>query len=220
MSDENRPIRSFGWIKSRPIKPRRAELVEARLPELTWRLGDDPRAAGRPVWLEIGFGGGEHLAAQARLNPAVSFIGAEPFLNGVASAVRHIAEQGLDNVRLHPGDARPLIEALPEKSVDRVFILFPDPWPKARHHKRRLISEGFLDELARVMRPGGRLRFATDWRDYAAWTLERIMRAPAFEWTARCAFDWRAPSADHISTRYEVKRLGDSPPIFLECVRL
>lgn len=220
LSDEHPLIRSYGRIKSRAIKPRQAGLVEARLPELTWRMGEDPRASSRPVWLEIGFGGGEHLAEQAARNPDALLIGAEPFLNGVASAVRHLDERALGNVRLHPGDARELVERLPDGSVNRVFILFPDPWPKARHHKRRLITEGFVSELARVLRPGGRLRFATDWRDYAAWTLERFERAPAFRWTAERAADWRVAPTDHVPTRYEAKRLGDSPPLFLEFDRV
>jgi tRNA (guanine-N7-)-methyltransferase len=138
----------------------------------------------------------------------------------VASAVRHLAERELDNVRLHAGDARELTEALPEGAVDRVFILFPDPWPKARHHKRRLLTAAFAGELARVLRPGGTLRFVTDWRDYAAWTLERLVRSPDFRWTAERAADWREPPPDHVPTRYEAKRLGDSPPIFLEFVRV
>ena len=182
-------------------------------------MGDDPGAHGRPVWLEIGFGGGEHLAEQAARNPEALLIGAEPFLNGVASAVRHIDERGLANVRLHAGDARELVEALPENVVNRVFILFPDPWPKVRHHKRRLMTEPFIAELARVLRPGGVLRFATDWRDYAAWTLERMERSPQFRWTAERAADWREAPTDHVATRYEAKRLGDSAPLFLEFVR-
>lgn len=190
--------------------------MESRLPELTWRVGNDPRVEGRPVWLEIGFGGGEHLAEQAARNSGALLIGAEPFLNGVASAVRHIDEGALTNVRLHPGDARELVEALPDDSVNRVFIMFPDPWPKARHHKRRLITEAFVAELARVMRPGGRLRFATDWRDYAAWALERFEAAPGFRWTAERAADWREAPTDHVPTRYEAKRLGDTLPLFLE----
>ena len=147
-------------------------------------------------------------------------LGAEPFQNGVASAVRHVAERGLANVRLHAGDARELIEALPDSGVDRVFILFPDPWPKARHHKRRLLTNEFVAELARVLGPGGRLRFVTDWRDYAAWTLGRLVRSPHFRWTAERAADWREPPPDHVPTRYETKRLGDSPPVFLEFLRV
>jgi len=213
------PLRSYGRLKARPLKPRQAGLLRSELPRFAWRLGEDPRAQGREAWLEIGFGGGEHLAEQAARRPEVLLIGAEPFVNGVASAVRHLHDRDLANVRLHQGDARELVAALPEDSVDRVFILFPDPWPKTRHHKRRLIQPEVIAELARVLRPGGRLRFATDWRDYAAWTLERMLNHPAFRWTAETARDWREPPADHVATRYEEKRLGDTPPVFLEFVR-
>ena len=147
-------------------------------------------------------------------------LGAEPFVNGVASAVRHRHERALENVRLHQGDARDLLAVLPDASVARAFILFPDPWQKARHHKRRLMQPDFIAELGRVLRPGGALRFATDWRDYAAWTLERMLKSPVFLWTAQRADDWRLPPADHVTTRYETKRLGDQTPVFLEFVRL
>jgi tRNA (guanine-N7-)-methyltransferase len=224
MSDAARPIRSYGRIKSRPIKPRQADLLGTLLPRITLP-GDpfDPRAL-KPdtveTWLEIGFGGGEHLAEQAARRPDVLFLAAEPFLNGVASALRHIDARGLGNVRIHAGDARDLLAALPDASLDRLFILFPDPWPKARHHKRRLIQDGTLAELARVLTPGGRLRFATDWKDYAAWTLERIQRSGLFDWTAERAGDWRTPPDDHVLTRYETKRLGDCAPVFLDFVRI
>ena len=219
MTDEKRAIRSYGRIKSRPIKARQAGLLETELPRLTWPLGTDPRTLATEVWLEVGFGGGEHLATQAARNPHVLLIGAEPFINGVASAVRHLHEQSVENVRLHAGDVRELLAALPDGAVDQVFILFPDPWPKARHNKRRLISREFLDELARAMLPGARLRFATDWRDYVVWTLERTLNHKDFTWTAERADDWRTPPADHVTTRYEEKRLGDTSPIFLEFVR-
>ena len=214
------PLRSFGRIKGRPVKPRQAALFDTLLPRLRVDLADPlADAAGRDVWLEIGFGGGEHLAAQAARNPDILLIGAEPFQNGVASALRHLDEQALTNVRLHAGDARDLLSRLPDASLARVFILFPDPWPKLRHHKRRLIQPETVAEFARTLRPGGHLRFATDWRDYAAWTLERLRSSPAFRWTARRADDWRLAPADHVPTRYEAKRLGDTPPIFLEFER-
>jgi len=171
------------------------------------------------VWLEIGFGGGEHLAAQAALRPDVLVLAAEPFLNGAASALRHLDELKLDNVRLFVGDGRTLVDALPDACLDRIFILFPDPWPKLRHHKRRLIQEETCRALARVLRPGGRLRFATDWGDYADWTLRRLIATPGLVWTAERADDWRAPPADHIPTRYQAKRLGDIEPVFFEFVR-
>ena len=218
------PLRSFGRIKGRPIKPRQAELVDTLLPTLALDLSAplDPRAlmpGARETWLEIGFGGGEHMAEQARRRPDVLVLGAEPFLNGAASALRHIDEAGLSNVRLHVGDARDLLSALPDASLARVFVLFPDPWPKARHHKRRLVQPAFARELARALAPGGALRFATDWADYADQALEVLRAEPALSWTARRADDWRTPPADHVPTRYEAKRLGDCAPVFLDFAR-
>lgn len=170
--------------------------------------------------LEIGFGGGEHLAAQATAQPEVRFIGVEPFQNGVASCLRHIEESGVTNVRLHMGDARDVIARLPDGCLDLVYILFPDPWPKTRHHKRRLIQPGFLDELARVMKPGGQgkggeVRFATDWANYAEWTLWHFVRDARFVWLAERADDWRKPWPGRVTTRYEAKRLGDCAPVWL-----
>jgi tRNA (guanine-N7-)-methyltransferase len=224
MSDPHPPLRSYGRLKSRAIKPRQAALMETLLPSLRAPAEPfDPRAL-RPgaaeAWLEIGFGGGEHLAAQAARRPDVTFIGAEPFQNGVASALRHIDEMALANVRLHDGDARELLARLPDASLERIFILFPDPWPKARHHKRRLLQAELARELARVLRPGGRLRFASDWADYVDWSLSRLLATPEFSWTAERASDWRCAPCDHITTRYEEKRLGDCAPVFLDFVRV
>ena len=173
----------------------------------------------REVWLEIGFGGGEHLAAQAASHPDVLLLGAEPFINGVASALRHIDEAGAANVRLHAGDARDLMARLPDGAIDRLFVLFPDPWPKLRHHKRRLVDAQFLDEAARLIRPGGRIRFATDWADYADQVLTLLPGRADFAWTAEVADDWRRPPDDHVTTRYEEKRLGDCAPIWIELRR-
>ena len=128
-------------------------------------------------------------------------------------------EQDLKNVRIKDGDARELVAHLPDASLDRVFILFPDPWPKARHHKRRIVQPDMLEDLARVLKPGGRLRFATDVAGYADWALERILASPHFDWPAQVAADWRNPPADHVTTRYEEKRLGDCAPVFLDFVR-
>jgi tRNA (guanine-N7-)-methyltransferase len=218
------PLRSFGRIKARPIKSRQASLLETLLPTIALDLSRPidllalkPDAA--EVWLEIGFGGGEHLATQAQRRADVLVLGAEPFLNGVASALRHIEAASLTNVRLHAGDARDLLTALPAASLDRVFILFPDPWPKLRHHKRRLIQPDVVAELARVLKPGGQLRFATDWADYADWTLERLTRTRALAWTAQKADDWRLAPADHAPTRYEAKKLGDIAPVYLDFER-
>ena len=217
-------LRSYGRTKSRPIKPRQAALIETLLPRIAIPPGRvDPAALmpdAREVWLEIGFGGGEHMAAQAGLRPDALVLGAEPFLNGVASALRHIDEAGLENVRLLEGDARQLLMDLPDACLTRVFILFPDPWPKIRHHKRRLIQAETVTELARVLKPGGRLRFASDWADYVDWTLERFAASPAFRWGAERADDWRLLPADHITTRYEEKRLGDIAPVWLDFERV
>ena len=217
------PLRSFGRLKSRPIKPRQAALMDSLLPQVRAPLDNfDPKTlapGAREVWLEVGFGGGEHMAAQAARSPDTLIIGAEPFLNGVASALRHVEAAGLRNVRIHDNDVRELMARMPDTCLDRVFVLFPDPWPKARHNKRRLIQAETIAELARLLKPGGRLRFATDWADYADWTLERVLASGQFAWPAEHADDWRVPPADHITTRYEEKRLGDCAPVFLDFVR-
>ncbi len=237
------PQRSYGRTKARTLKPRQAGLVETLLAHLAVDVsgpidlkalfGEPPGATEASLRgeslshfrslaapragfvLEIGFGGGEHLTAQAAAHPELGFIGVEPFLNGVASCLRHIEESGVANVRLHHGDARDVLAQLPDASLDRVDILFPDPWPKKRHWKRRLIQEQFVAALARVLKPGGEVRFATDWSHYAAWTLQAFTMTPCFAWTAAQAGDWRTPWPGHVSTRYERKRLGDCPPVYL-----
>jgi tRNA (guanine-N7-)-methyltransferase len=218
------PMRSFGRIKSRTLKPRQAALMETLLP----RISPDPSApiepqdlmpGAREAWLEMGFGSGEHMAQQAARHPDVLIIGCEPFLNGVGAALRHLDEGKIENVRVHAGDGREIMAALPDASIDRVFILFPDPWPKTRHHKRRLVQADTASEFARILKTGGRLRFVTDWKDYAVWALERLSAEPRFRWLAEAANDWRAPPTDHVTTRYQEKQLGDTPPIFLEFER-
>lgn len=220
------PLRTYGRTKARALRPRQAGLVEVLLPHLAVPdagvLDLDalfPDLLGAFSVLEVGFGGGEHLVAQAGARPDARFIGVEPFLNGVASCLRHIEESGVHNVRLHQGDARDVIARLPDASLDRVDILFPDPWPKMRHWKRRLIQADFVGELSRVVKADGEVRFATDWKHYAAWTLELFTRNPRFSWSAECASDWREPWPGHVTTRYELKRLGDCAPIFLYFVR-
>jgi tRNA (guanine-N7-)-methyltransferase len=161
------------------------------------------------VWLEIGFGGGEHLLSQAARNPGVGLIGAEPFLDGVVKVLDKVEALGLANVRVHPDDVRPLLRWLPAASIGRAFILFPDPWPKMRHRKRRLVAEPLLRALARVMRPGAELRLATDIGDYARTMLLAIGAERSFSWLAETASDWRERPADWPGTRYEAKALRE-----------
>ena len=164
------------------------------------------------LWLEIGFGGAEHLIWQARHNPDVTLIGCEPFIDGVVKALSAIDQQGLTNIHLHADDARPLLRWLHPASLDRAFILFPDPWPKKKHVKRRLISKSLLDLLARAMKPGAELRIGTDIGDYARTLLAAFAVTPAFDWTATSPQDWRERPADWPPTRYEAKAIREGRP--------
>ncbi|MEW5704078.1 MAG: tRNA (guanosine(46)-N7)-methyltransferase TrmB [Pseudomonadota bacterium] len=157
------------------------------------------------IWLEIGFGAGEHLAWQARAHPEIGFLGCEPFVNGIAGLLKQIEEGALQNVRIFPDDARLLLAALPTGSVGRVFLLFPDPWPKKRHHKRRFVTPENLDVLARVMREGAELRLATDDPDYVRWMLRHALAHPDFAWEAKGPGAFRQRPADWPATRYEAK---------------
>lgn len=169
------------------------------------------------VRLEIGFGGGEHLIAQAREQPRIGFIGSDGFLNAIAKALAAIGAERLANVRLHHGDASELIDWLPPASLSRIDLLYPDPWPKRRHWKRRFIQDEKLTRLARILVRGGDLRFATDIPDYAAWALARVLRSKDFAWTAERADDWRKPWPEFTGTRYEAKakREGRVPAYFI-----
>ncbi|MDJ0933961.1 MAG: tRNA (guanosine(46)-N7)-methyltransferase TrmB [Kiloniellales bacterium] len=224
--EQNPPRRQFyGRRHGRPLRPARARLVETLLPRLALTLEtagslQDLRAlfetAPEELWLEIGFGAGEHLAAQAAARPEIGFLGAEVFVNGVASLLAHIDREGLSNVRIYQGDGRDLLEALPEAALARVAVLFPDPWPKARHRRRRILQPETLDHLARVLRDGGELRLATDDPDYLSWMLEKTTAHGAFDWLARCAADWRERPADWPPSRYEQKALaGGARPTYL-----
>jgi tRNA (guanine-N7-)-methyltransferase len=165
------------------------------------------------IGLEIGFGGGEHLVEEATAHPQMGFIGCEPFVNGMAKALAEIDARAIDNIRLHFGDAAEVIAWLPAGGLARIDLLYPDPWPKRRHWKRRFIQDASIAEIARILRPGGKFRFVTDWPNYAQWTLERLIRSPSFRWTAERADDWRRPWAGFGSTRYEAKavRAGRAP---------
>ena len=162
------------------------------------------------VRLEIGFGGGEHLLAQAQAHPQTGFIGSDAFVNAMGKALAGIEERKLQNVRLHFGDAAHLLAWLPSASLARLDLLYPDPWPKRRHWKRRFVQDESLKEIVRILRLGGEFRFATDIPDYAAWTLQRILRSPDFIWTAEKADDWRQPWPGFAGTRYEAKAKRES----------
>ncbi len=202
----------FGRRKGHPLRPRQAALFDTLLP----RIGidtDKPAPAdlrvlfadASEVRLEIGFGGAEHLITQAKADPGVGFIGSDAFINGVGKALAAIEENKLANVRLHFGDASALIDRLPAASLARIDLLYPDPWPKRRHWKRRFIQNESLERLARVLKKDGELRFATDIGDYAAYALARVLRSKDFEWTAERADDWRKPWPGYSQTRYEAK---------------
>ena len=210
-------LRSFGRRRGRKLSDRQerllAEVAPRVRPDLARPAPEDMRALFGPpvkqVWLEIGFGGAEHLVWQARHHPDVGIIGCEPFEEGVVKALTLIEDEQLANILVHPDDVRPLLRWLPASSLDRAFILFPDPWPKARHRKRRLVGTPLLDQLARAMKPGAELRLGTDIGDYARTMLAALMRHPHFRWTATRAADWRNRPEDWPQTRYEAKAVRE-----------
>ena len=214
MQDDNQrsPKRLFGRRKGRPLRARQSVLMDDLLPRLTVQIPTvgplHPHAlfdfVPREIWFEIGFGGGEHLAAQAAANPDVGLIGCEPFINGVAMLLGHVEEQGLKNVRLYPDDARRVLDAMPDGSLDRVFVLYADPWPKKRHAERRFIGSENLDRLARVMKSGAQLRLATDVVGLAAWMRQHANGHSGFA----CVYDGGQPPADWVPTRYEQKGIA------------
>jgi len=216
----------YGRSRGKHLRPSQERLLAEALPRL--EIAPDALAAGAAlpfqpseIWLEIGFGAGEHLIGEARAHPDVGFIGCEPFLNGVVAALGSIEREKLANVRLRRGDAQALLEAAPDAFFGRVFILYPDPWPKRRHHKRRILSEETIRLLARTVKPGGQVRFATDIDDYAGWTLRRFLDSPHFRWMAERAADWRAPWLGWRPTRYEAKaRKAGRGSVYLTFVRL
>lgn len=220
--------RLYGRRHGRPLREGRRRTKDALLPRLAIDLPEpgplDPLALflARPaaIWLEIGFGGGEHLAEQAERQPEIGFIGCEVFENGIARLVAETAQRGLGNVRVFTNDARLLLEALPPGSLGRVFILFPDPWPKLRHHKRRLVARPTLDCLAAVMSDNAELRLATDDPGYLGWMLEHATAHPDFHWLARRPGDWRERPPDWPPTRYEEKAIAAGrTPAFLRFER-
>jgi tRNA (guanine-N7-)-methyltransferase len=248
----------YGRRKGPKLSPHKSQLFETLLPKLALdiRAGADPRSYFEnveDVWLEIGFGAGEHLLWQAQAYPHVGLIGAEPYESGVAKLLSRISlspfegervggegasppihtfedaappphpnplpQRGRGNIKIHMGDARDIIEALPDGSLGRVFVLFPDPWPKLRHAKRRFIQTEMLDALARAMKPGAELRFASDDAPLVEYTLERLMAHRSFAWTVTHAADWRGRPTDWPQTRYEAKQLH-GVPAFMRFIRV
>ncbi|KIN75796.1 tRNA (guanosine(46)-N7)-methyltransferase TrmB [Sulfitobacter mediterraneus] len=221
MTQPTRPRRNFyGRLKGKSLKKSQQGYIEQDLDGLSpgpvsWE--DNPERTpldlkglfdGKPVWLEIGFGGGEHLVHQAAQNPDVGIIGCEPYINGVAMLLGKIRRAGVGNLAIHPGDVRDMFDVLPPESIDRAFLLYPDPWPKARHHRRRFVTPEHLEPLARVLKPGAMFRVATDIEDYVRQTLEQVPQF-GFEWLAEGPEDWRQPWEDWLSTRYERKALRE-----------
>ena len=216
----------FGRRKGKKLRAGQDDLVQNLLPSIRAVPGSDipgqfPNRQARETWLEIGFGGGEHLAAQARAHRDVNIVGCEPFVNGMAKLLAVIEQENLDNVRVWDDDVTDLLPTLADACLDRVYILYPDPWPKRRQRKRRLVSDENLEMLARVMKPGAELRFASDIDDYIGWVLARVLRSQAFRWTATRADDWRKPYDGWPGTRYEAKAIREGRvPSYLTFVRV
>ncbi len=215
------PWRNFyGRLKGHNLRDSQQQYLDADLAALSpgavgWdenpdRTPLDLKAlfGDKPVWLETGFGGGEHMVHQAASNPDVGIIGCEPYINGVAMLLGKIRKAGCENVAVHPGDVRDMFDVLPEHSIDKAFLLYPDPWPKKRHHRRRFVTQEYLQPFHKALKPGAEFRVATDIPDYVRQTLEEVPKA-GFEWLGETPDDWRNPWADWISTRYEQKALRE-----------
>lgn len=220
------PTRAFfGRRKGHALKPRQAALFDTLLPKLALDLDNPAPPDLRKLFasevdsvrLEIGFGGAEHLISEAKAHPRIGYLGTDAFVNSMAKALVAINDSALANIRLYFGDASELIGWLPREGLSRIDLLYPDPWPKRRHWKRRFIQDESLTRLARILRHGGELRFTTDIGDYAAYALARVLRSKDFNWTAERADDWRKPWAGFCGTRYEAKakREGREPAYFI-----
>ena len=207
-------LRWYGRRVGKPLRKTRKKLHQQLLPTIQLdpelknipadlkKLFPDPV---REVWLEIGFGGGEHLAEQAEKNPDVGIIGCEPFVNGVASLMKHLDRNGVTNVRVYDDDVRHLLKLMAPESLARIFILFPDPWPKSRHHRRRIVKDETILQFAYLLKNGGELRFASDHQGYVSWALRHLLQNDDLSWTAGRPDDWRNPPPDWVETRYEQK---------------
>ncbi len=233
--------KTFGRRKGRPLRAHHASLVEDLLPQIEITLPSDDGLADerdvvpesldpfslfgdvppKEIWLEVGYGGGEHLAGQAAANPDVGIIGCEFFVAGVGKMLAHLEALEISNVRLFTGDARQLLACLTASSLTRVFVLYPDPWPKLRHERRRFISPWAVSEFARLVKPGGVVRVASDIPVYCRWTLQHFGADARFSWQAEGPGDWRQPPEDWVSTRYEAKALREGrTPAYLDFRRL
>ncbi|MEM7243299.1 MAG: tRNA (guanine(46)-N(7))-methyltransferase TrmB [Pseudomonadota bacterium] len=211
----------YGRIKGKALRPQQLRDIDELVPKLqlervTFEENPD-RTPLKPLnrfsghsetWLEIGFGGGEHMVHQASENPNVGIIGCEPYVNGVAMALGKIRAAGVNNIALHMGDARDLMDVLPEASIDKAFLLYPDPWPKARHHRRRFVTPEHLEPLRACLKTGAEFRIATDIEDYVRQSLQEVPKV-GFEWLAKAPADWCDPWGDWVSTRYEQKALRE-----------
>ncbi|MFT6774869.1 MAG: tRNA (guanine-N7-)-methyltransferase [Paracoccaceae bacterium] len=221
--EDGAPWRNFyGRRHGKKMRPGQIEHLDTTLhdisvPGVSWEdnperdpvslaglFGDD-----RPLWLEVGFGGGEHMLGVAEANPELGVIGCEAFINGVAMLLSKMARAGIANARVHPGDARDLLDVVTPGAFDRAYLLYPDPWPKMRHHKRRFMNADNLDALARALKPGAELRVATDIGDYVRHSLAAVFDHPDFEWIATRPADWRQPWEGWVRTRYEAKALRE-----------
>ncbi|MGB0506676.1 MAG: tRNA (guanosine(46)-N7)-methyltransferase TrmB [Pikeienuella sp.] len=228
------PWRNFyGRRHGKTLRASQVKLLEERLPELAPKgvaWDENPERStidftamvpgARAAWLEIGFGGGEHLIAMGKANPDISLTGCEPFINGVAMCLTAHEKAEVSNIRIHAGDAREIFDVAKDGAFERIFINYPDPWPKTRHHKRRFVNPDNLVHLARITAPGGRLHISTDIPDYVRSSLEGLANRPEFEWIAETPTDWRTPWADWPSTRYEQKALREGrTPHYLTFIR-
>jgi tRNA (guanine-N7-)-methyltransferase len=209
MHSETPTSRFYGRRKGRPLRANKSQLIQSFLPKISVALAKHSDIemnfpfTPNSICLEIGFGGGEHLAAIAESNPNVGFIGCEPFLNGIASLCQHIHKRNIKNIRIFPDDARHVLDALPQASIDRCYILYADPWPKSRHTDRRFVGPENIPRLARALKSNAQLHLATDDMQLAEWMRHHLTRTPEFE----CVLDSFTPPPDWVSTRYEQKAL-------------
>lgn len=205
MSSERPIFQFYGRRKGKPLRRHHIDLMETLLPQVAVNIATPLEGSGDRRWLEIGFGGGEHLAHQAALNPGITILGAEPYLNGVAKLMAEIEERKLTNVHVHYGDARVLLEALPDACFERAYLLYPDPWPKARQNKRRFVNPENLAQIHRVLKPHGQFWFASDIEDYVAWTREHVSAHAGFIEEG----DPSQPFQNWTRTRYEAKAVRE-----------